>query len=107
MSVIQKGLKKAGMKMEGDVLPPEQRTVKAFKRLIAAMRSVEAEVLDEKSQAEHQLNEQLQNNLLLQKENERLRTILLQHRLKDELGKFESLTVNDRSKVLELANVPA
>lgn len=104
MSVIAKGLKKAGMKMEGDVLPKDQRTVKGFKRLIAAMRAVEAEVLEEKSQAERQLNESLQKNLELQQENESLRAKLLQHRLKEGLGQIEALTVSDRTKLLELSN---
>jgi hypothetical protein len=105
MSVIAKGLKKAGMKMEGDVLPPEQRTVKAFKRLISAMRAVEAEVLDEKSQAERQLNESLHKNLELHEENERLRVQLLQYRLKEGLGQIDALTTNDRTKLLEMSNV--
>lgn len=103
MSVIAKGLKKAGMKMEGDVLPPEQRTVKAFKRLISAMRAVESEVLDEKSQAERQLNESLQKNLDLREENEQLRVQLLQYRLKDGLSQIEALTTSDKTKLLELS----
>ena len=46
MSVIEKSLKKAGLKMVADTLPKEQRTVKVFQRLIAAMRAAEAEVQD-------------------------------------------------------------
>jgi hypothetical protein len=105
VSVIQKGLKKAGMKMEGDALPKEQRTVKAFRRLIAAMRAVEAEVLDEKSQAERQLNEALQDNLHLRARNEQLRALLVQHQLTEGMGQIEALTAGDKNKLLELSKV--
>jgi|SRR5262245_63196199 len=103
MSVIQKGMKKAGIDLLGDMPPARQRSGKWWQRAIAALRAAEAAELDLKAQAERQLNEALQKNLELQQENERLRTELLQCRLKEGLVQIEALTAGDRTKLLELA----
>jgi hypothetical protein len=104
MSVLEKGLKKAGLKLDGsNALPKEQRTVKAFQRMIAAVRAAEAEVQDQLSEAQALLNEQLKKNLAMQEENERLRIELLKVRLKEGLGQVEALTVHDRARLLALS----
>jgi hypothetical protein len=100
MSVIEKGLKKAGLKLQADALPKEQRTVKVFQRLIAAMRAAEAEVLDQLSASQRQHNETLQQNLDLHARVRVLEAEILRHRLKDGLGEIEALTTNDRTKLL-------
>lgn len=103
--IIEKALKKAGMKLEGDVFPKDQRTQKHFKRAIAALRACEAEELAEHMKADRELNEAQKENLRL---HERLRVIeaeLLQLRLKDRLEQIPALTVNDRTRLLECSGI--
>src|SRR5262245_19893964 len=102
MSVIQKALKTAGMEMGADTLPKKQRGVRAFQRLIAAVRAAEGEMQDQLSQAEVDLNKALHENLVL---HERLRVLEaenLQHRLRSRLGEIDSLTSADRNRLLEV-----
>ena len=103
MSVLAKALKATGLEMVGDALPPKDRKVKTFQRLIAAVRACEAEVMDTLSDAEHQLNESLRRNLTQQQENERLRAELLGHRLSE----ISALSPADRQKVLGPAEAVA
>ncbi len=104
MSVLEKGLKKAGLKLEADTLPKEQRTVKVFQRLIAAVRAAEAELNDRLSESEHQLNDSLRASLDLQEENTRIKFELMQLKLKDRMTGMDTLTVADRARMLECAN---
>jgi hypothetical protein len=102
MSIIEKAAAKAGLEINHDTLPKKDRTVKAFQRLIAAARGCEAEVQDDKAQSERELNEAPHRCL---EQQERIRVLegeLLQLRLKERLTGVESLTVGDRTKLLEL-----
>ncbi len=105
MSVIEKALEKSGLTMEADRLPPKQRTVKAFQRLIAAMRAAESEVYDRLSDSERQLNESLRQNLALQQHVRELEGKLLRHELADRFDQIGSLTVADKTRLLECAGV--
>lgn len=98
--IIEKGLKKAGLRLEADALPKNQRTVKSFQRLIAAMRAAEAEVQDRLSDSERQLNEALQKNIELQERVHILESEVLKHRLKEGLEQIPALTVADRTRLL-------
>ncbi len=104
MSVIEKALAKEGMAMVADTLPKGQRGVKSFQRLIAAMRACEAEVLDRLSKAEEEQNKALRQNLELHERLRRLEAENLQHRLKNKLGEIDSLTVGDRTRLLEVSH---
>lgn len=103
MSVIEKALKKAGLKVQADTLPKEQRGVKPFQRFMAALRVVEAEAQDLLTEAQNQLNEQLRVNLQQQQRIHSLEAELLRYRLKEGLGEIEALTTHDRTKLLELS----
>lgn len=106
MSVVEKGARRAGIELDHDTLPRGQRTVKAFQRLIAAMRSAESEVQDQLAASERQANEALQKCLAQQEHIRRLEGELLQLRLKHHVEGLEALTVHDRTKLLELSCVP-
>ena len=103
MSIVEKSLKKAGLKIQADALPKEQRTVKCFQRLIAAMRATEAEVQDRLSDSERELNEALQKNLTLHERLRQLEAENLRLRLKERMEQIPALTVADRSNLLELS----
>lgn len=101
MSILEAALKREKLKLQGDALPKEQRTVKCFQRLIAAMRATEAEVTDRLSDSERELNAALQQNLQLHNRIRQLEQENLQHRLKNGLAEMEVPT-SARSKLLEL-----
>jgi hypothetical protein len=101
MGVIQTALEKSGLTMEGDRLPKNERTVKTFQRLIAAMRAAEAEVIQSLSQSERQLIESLRINQELQERCHRLENETKTMRLKEKLERIESLSIEDRAKLLE------
>lgn len=104
MSVVQKGMTKAGIELQGDMPPAQQRSGKWWQRAIAALRAAEAAEADVRSKAERQLNESLQENLRLQEENHALKNELLRLKLKSELEGIEALTVGDRSRLLGLSH---
>src|SRR5262245_51738966 len=104
MSIVQKAAVKAGVEIVADSLPPKQRTVKCFQRLIAAMRATEAEVQDDLSEAHRQLNESLQRELQKDAHIRKLEAELLRVRLKEGLSAIEALTVADRTKLLTVTD---
>jgi hypothetical protein len=110
VSVLNKALKKEGIRLQGDALPKELRTVKAFQRLIAAMRACEQEVVDHISDLQTKYNESLKVNVDLQGTVHDLQDEV--HQLKGECAKFrladwsaglQSLTSTDRQRMLEVA----
>jgi hypothetical protein len=107
MSVVAKALKDAGLNLVGDSLPPKDRKVKTFQRLIAAMRACEADVQDQLSESERQLNNSLQATLELQGRVHALEGELLKLRLEKSLNDVASLTTADRQKVLAAAPTAA
>lgn len=104
MSIIEAALKKEKLKLQADALPPEQRTVRVFQRLIAAMRACEAEVQDRLGSAERELNQTLQTNLDLQERVHRLEAELMKHRLKEQLDGISTLSVMDRTRLLSVSD---
>lgn len=100
MMLIEKALERAELTIEGDVLPKSKRTVKAFKKLISTMRSVEAEMLRLHDADRIALNEQLKLNLELQAECHELRARLAKLELKAKLETLSSLTEADRDNLL-------
>jgi|SRR5215469_13858263 len=105
MGIVENALKREKLKLHADALPKEQRTVKCFQRLIAAMRAAEAEVQDRLGDSERQLNEALRENLTL---HERIRVQdaeLLRLRLKDHMEQIPALTVSDKTKLLEASGI--
>ncbi len=82
MSVLEKGLKKAGLKLE-------------------------AELNDRLSESEHQLNDSLRASLDLQEENTKIKVELMQLKLKDRMTGMDTLTVADRARMLECTSIGA
>lgn len=107
MSIITQAAKEVGLKIEGDALPKGSRTVKCFQRLIGAMRAAEAEVQDRMGEAERELNHALQRNLELQERNRVLENKLREQMIRERLGEIESLSVADKTKLIECANSAA
>jgi hypothetical protein len=106
MGLIEQSAKEAGLgPLVGDKLPPSQRTQKDFQRFISNVRALESAVKDQLAQSERELNESLHRELLLREENEVLRNELRQYRLREKIGELQ-LTVADRTKLLELSDVP-
>lgn len=103
MSILEAALKKEKLKLQADTLPKEQRTVKTFQRLIAAMRACEAEVQERLSASERALNESLQNNIELQGRVHHLEGELMKCRLKEQLDGISELSVSDRTKLLSVS----
>lgn len=103
MSIIEKSCAKAGVQLTADTLPQGSRTVKSFQRLIAAMRSTEAEVMDRLSGAEKELNQALRQNLILEEQVHQLEKELLRLRLRERLDGIEALTSADRQHLLAIA----
>ncbi len=103
MSIVEKACVKAGVALTADTLPKEQRTVKVFQRLIAAMRAAEAAVQDQLGEAERRWNESLEERIALQDRIHKLENELLRHRIKDHVNQLDSLTVGDKTKLLEIS----
>ncbi len=103
MSILERSLKKTGLKLEADTLPKEQRKVKVFQRLIAAVRAAEAEMIDRHLELEHQLNEAFRANAELREETTKIKFELMQFKLKDRMSDIGSLTVADKARMLECA----
>jgi uncharacterized protein with PIN domain len=103
MSIIQEGLARAGMELHGDALPVKERTVKAFQRLIAAMRAAEAEVEKEMRVQGIELHTALRDNLKLQERCHHLEGELRRLRVGEVLAGVEAMTTIERAKVLECA----
>jgi hypothetical protein len=104
MSIIEKSLQKVGLEVVGDALPQGQRTVKAFRRLIAAMRAAEAEVQDALTTAQRGLNDSLQKNTKLLEKNRELETKLLRYGLSEKIDNISKLTVEDKTRLLEVCH---
>jgi len=98
---IDKALAKEGLTMVADKLPKEDRTVRTFQRLIAAVRAAEAVSQDEKSEADRQLNASLMGNLELQERCHKLESELQRFRVKETLDSMETISVVDKQKLLE------
>lgn len=107
MGIIDAALKKEKLKLQADTLPKEQRTVKVFQRLIAAMRATEAEVEERLSNAQRDLNVALQGNLELHERVRQLENQLLHQRLKERVTGIDAITAKDRLDLLECAGFPA
>src|SRR5262245_34986591 len=103
MGIIENALKREKFKLHADALHKEQRTVKCFQRLIAAMRAAEAEVQDRLGESERQLNEALHENLILHERIRQQDAELLRLRLKDKMEEIPALTVADKTKLLEVS----
>ena len=104
--IVEKSLKKCNLTLEGDALPKANRQVKTFRRLIAAIRATEAEVLEELSKSQSELNAALQANLELQERCHRLASMLTQHKLAERLSAIDTLTTADRNLLLEVSREP-
>ncbi len=101
MNVLQTALKKSGVKLEGDALPAEQRTVKTFKKVIAAVRAAEADMSDQLFDVQGQLNKTLKDNFQLHERIRELENELIALRLTQRMSDIDSLTVADRAAMLE------
>jgi len=91
MSILEKSLRKTGLKLEADALPKEQRKVKVFQRLIAAVRAAEAEMIDRQFEIERELNEALEESRQLEHENTQLKFRLAQLQLKETMSEIDTL----------------
>ena len=102
---FMKELDKSGVKLTHDsTLPPGERTIKNFKRVIAAVRAAEADAQDQIHAANESCREAQDKVILLQ---ERLRVVeneLKQFKIKERLEELQSVTANDRMRLLEAAN---
>ena len=105
MSVIQKALAQENLKLEGDTLPADQRTCRVFKRLIAAVRAAEAEVMDELDKARKQTTEALRQNLILHEKLRQRDAEVAAFRLVKEMGLIEGLSGADRKKLLAACRI--
>jgi hypothetical protein len=103
MSILEKSLKKTGLKLEADALPKEHRKVKVFQRLIAAVRAAEAEMIDRHLELEHQLNEALRQTAEARAEAVEAKSELIQYKLKERMSGMDGLTIADKAKMLECA----
>jgi len=99
--ILEKALKKAGLRLIGDKLPKDQRTQRVFMILIACCREEIAEEMDKALKYERQLHDSQRINLEL---HERIRVLEAENtkfRLKEKLEQFSTLTIEDRRKLLE------
>ncbi len=106
MSVIDAALKEVGIKLNGDTLPKGERTVKAFRRLIAAMRSAEAVVIDDLSAAQNETNVALKLQVELQERCHHLERLVAKYELTERLGAIDALSTADRNLLLEVSPEP-
>jgi hypothetical protein len=111
VSVLQEALATSGVELERDV-PKGKRGANVWARVIAAVRAAEASMFDELrevekrcSEAERERNQVLQEKQTLQDENFRLKGELAKRRLAEKMVEMSSLTVADRTKLLELSAV--
>lgn len=105
MSVLQKALDDCGLQLEGDKLPKKQRQQRVFQRVIAAIRAAEAKTIDDLAASEREANEAHKRNLELLERVRELEAQLLRSRLKEGMEQIQGLTMNDRSKLLDLSSV--
>jgi hypothetical protein len=105
MGIVETACKREKMKITADTLPREHRGVRAFQRLIAAVRAAEAEMQEHLSKSERSLNEALQKTLEMAERIQELEGQLLQYRLRDKLDQVPSLTVADKQRLLEMSPV--
>jgi len=101
---IDKALAKEGLQLQGDSLPKEQRNVKTFKRLIAAIRACEASVQDDLSIAQRQLNDVLRENSELRERLYSMEQHARKQRVSEALNGIESIPVSEKTKLLEIAS---
>lgn len=102
-SVLDRALKETGLKLEGDKLPKGRRQQRVFQQLISHLRAAESEVRDTLSSSERELNEALQQNIELQERVRILENENMRFRLAQKFSEIESLTVSDKTKLLEVA----
>ena len=85
---------------EDSTLPQGQRTVKNFKRVIAAVRAAEAQSNDEIREANERCRRSQEQVILLQ---ERLRVVeneLKKYKLDERLSSIDALSVAERQRLL-------
>jgi hypothetical protein len=105
MSILEKALKRAGLKIQADALVKEQRTVRCFQKFIREIRAGESEILDIFSETQRDLTDALTKNLELHERVRFLEAELIQSRLKNGLEQVASLTQIDRANLLELSTI--
>ncbi len=105
MSIVQTAFDEVGVKVVADALPKEQRTVKVFQRLIAAMRAAEAAVQDQLNEMMDGMRKSQEQRFELQERVHKLEGELLRNRIKDHVNGPDALTVGDRTKLLEISAV--
>jgi len=89
---------------EDSTLPKGQRTVKNFKRCIAAIRAAEAASQDAQNEANEMCRAAQDKVILLQERVRILENELKHFKVKERLEAIESLTTNDRIRLLEATN---
>src|SRR5215831_5102780 len=106
--ILEEALKEANLELYRDALPADQRTVKVFAHLIKELRKAEAVLLkeyqDRAQKAEREANEALKENLRLQQVIQQKDGELLKYRLMDRMTGMNALSVNDRQRLLEIAD---
>jgi hypothetical protein len=108
MSVLQKALTAEGIQLERDVpkgLHKNGKAADVWGRVVAAIRAAEAFETDKRLEREEAYNVLLLEKQSLQDENVRLKAALAQARVRDWAAGVPSLTVNDKSKLLEAAEL--
>ena len=101
---IDKHFEKSGVRLSDDnTLPPGERTCRAMKRLIAAVRAAESEFNDEIRDTNERCRVSQAQVITLQDENRHLEGELRRFRVSEKLTECESLTSSDRTKLLEVA----
>jgi len=100
MSIIQDALKREKLTLEADALPPDQRTVRVFRRLIAAIRAAEAEVHSRLGTAEAKLNEALEREIGKDARIHFLEALLMKQQVQAEMDTMEKLSTVDKARIL-------
>ena len=101
MSVLNDALKNTGLKLAGNnALPKEDRTVKSFQRLIAAVRTAEAEHFGKLRYVEGELNVTLKALTKCQEENHALSDEVKKYKLMGVVQEMESITQIDKQRLL-------
>ena len=103
---VEKELEKRGVQLtEDSTLPKGQRNLKNFKRVIAAIRAAEAESYDQIQDANERCRQAQDKVIFLQERIRLLENDLKRYRIKERLNEVESLSMVDRTRLLEAANV--
>ena len=99
--ILQRSLEKANLELVGDALPKNDRKVKSFQRLIAAMRATEAEVETQMGSLRDEINRLLRENLELQESNHQKDLTIKKFQLQHAFTEME-LSTADQTRLLEV-----